>query len=301
MLPNLIEELEGDEKVVIVDNKSEDGSVEVITQFVKDKGFESIIDVVDAGQNGGFSFGNNAAIKHYLANYKDDIQYVLLLNPDTKIKEGAITRLIEFANSNHQVGIVGSGLEDIDGNLQNSAFTFHSILSELSSGFRLGFLDKLLQKYLVAKELKIEAQQVDWVAGASMLIRYEVIRQIGLMDEKYFLYFEETDFCLQATRKGWQTWFLPESRVVHYEGQSTGIVSGDPKRRQRPKYWFESRRYYFLKNHGLFYTVLADLLWGIGFTVLVVRLYLLGREPSYPKNMWIDFWKNSILFSWVSR
>jgi hypothetical protein len=302
MLPTLVQELDGIEsKVIVVDNASGDDSVERISSFINQNGFGSLVEVVDARKNGGFSFGNNLAVTHYLQHYNNEPDFVLLLNPDTKVKKGAIKELLSFVGLNEVIGIAGSGLENQSGGLQRSAFRFHTLMSELLSGLRLGVLDKLFSQYLVAPEIDEVAQKVDWVAGASMLIRYKVFKDVGMMDEHYFLYYEETDFCLQAKALGWETWYVPTSRVLHYEGQSTGVVSGDDKRRRRPKYWFESRQYYFKKNHGVVFIILADLFWGIGFTLFAIRLFLFGKKATYPKDMWFDFWKNSIFFAWMTR
>jgi hypothetical protein len=302
MLEGLVEELDSvaSKKVVIIDNDSGDGSVETISTFIKDKQLPDFIDVVAADKNGGFSYGNNAAIKHLKENYQTEPDYVLLLNPDTQVKPGAISELIQFLNANPEIGIAGSRIEDIDGNHQQSAFRFHTLMSELLSSSRLGVLDNAFANYLVApRTTYIEPTKVDWVAGASMLIRYQVIRDIGLMDETYFLYFEETDFCLKAAKAGWPCWFYPPSRVIHYEGQSTGVMSGDTERRRRPKYWFESRQYYFKNNYGVLYTALADFIWGVGFSLYIVRGFFQKKTATYPKNMWYDFWRNSIFFSWI--
>jgi N-acetylglucosaminyl-diphospho-decaprenol L-rhamnosyltransferase len=88
---------------------------------------------------------------------------------------------------------------------------------------------------------------VDWVSGASMMLRREVLEDIGLFDETYFLYFEETDLCIRAHRAGWETWYLPESSVAHVGSVSTGYQDLE---KRTPRYWFDSRRYYYLKNGG---------------------------------------------------
>src|SRR5277367_5597369 len=102
---------------------------------------------------------------------------------------------------------------------------------------------------MVAPEPRAAAHRTDWVNGASMMVRREVFDSIGLMDEKFFLYYEETDFCLRALEAGWPTWTVPSSRVVHLEGQSTGATGAIAKRKRVPKYWFDSRRRYFRKHH----------------------------------------------------
>lgn len=303
MLPSLIEQLINQvDKVVIVDNKSSDDSAELIQQFIKERCLHEQILFIASDINGGFSFGNNLAIKEGIKSVGHEPKYVLLLNPDAKPEPGAIESLITFAEQNPQVGLAGSQLLDENGNTQRSAFTFHSIMSELLSSLRLGILDKYFSHYLVSSGLiPIQPTKIDWLAGASMLIRYQVIRDIGFMDENYFLYFEETDYCLQAKLSNWECWYVPQSKVIHLEGQSTGVVSNDKHRRRRPQYWFESRQYYFIKNHGRVYLALADLIWITGFTFRKFRYFLQRKKNTEPKLMLFDFCRNSIFFSWINK
>ena len=111
-----------------------------------------------------------------------------------------------------------------------------------------------------------------------MIIRREVFEDVGLLDAGYFLYFEEVDFCLKAHRAGWSCWYVPEARVVHLVGRSTGIT--DPRRRaRRPAYWFDARRRYFTKNHGRLYALLADLAAALGLIGCKARR-LVERKPD---------------------
>ena len=91
-------------------------------------------------------------------------------------------------------------------------------------------------------------QPIDWVSGASTMMRRTAIDSIGGFDENYFLYFEETDFCLRAKRAGFTTWYVPQSRVVHIAGQSTKLMERETLPRRLPAYWFESRRRYQAKE-----------------------------------------------------
>lgn len=285
-------------KIIIVDNCSGDDSAEQILSWIELNSFSSKVELVISQMNGGYSFGNNLGIKT-LQYSKEMPDYVLLLNPDTLVTNSTFSSLVNFMDSNPLVGIAGSQLISTEGDIQCSAFRFPSILSELSSALKLGVLDRLLSKWTITpRYVKAHPERVGWVAGASMMIRREVFDEIGLMDDEYFLYFEETDFCLQAHRNGWECWYVPDSVVTHYVGQSTGVISGDKQRRRRPKYWFESRQRYFLKNHGIFYTMLADFVWGVGFAVWRIRRAIQRKPNNDPKYMLWDFWRNSIFFSW---
>lgn len=300
LLPGLIEQLNKEtDHVVVVDNASPDDSCKVLENFIKSNHYSDKVTLTSSSVNGGFSYGNNLAIKTANIKFNSSPEFVLLLNPDTKLRNGAIEALLAFAEQNARVGIVGSRLESESGVPQVSAFKFPGLVSEFLSSISLGFLSNLLSKWQVAdKNIPEQATRYDWVAGASMLVRYDVFKNIGLMDENYFLYYEETDFCLQAARNGWECWFLPKSRVIHFVGQSTGIVSHDSGKKRRPKYWFESRQYYFRKNYGIAYTILIDFIWGTGFALLKLRYFLQGKKGNDPVHMLKDFWRNSIFLSW---
>jgi hypothetical protein len=123
-------------------------------------------------------------------------------------------------------------------------------------------------------------QRCEWVSGASLMLRRGVIEAIGLLDEGFFLYFEEVDYCLRARQAGWEVWYVPESRVVHFEGASTGIRTAS---RRRPSYWFASRRRFFAKHYGIAGLVAADALWAVGHASLRARRTLgLGRGGDIP-------------------
>lgn len=281
-------------RVVVSDNASGDGSVEQIGQAIRENHWGDWATLMPLDRNGGFAFGNNAPIRAALqSDSKPD--YVLLLNPDTVVRPGALQALLDFMNANPKVGIAGSRLENLDGTPQHSAFRFHSLFSEIDGGLRLGIVTKLLQRWVIAPPIADEPCETDWVAGASMIIRREVLETAGLMDEGYFMYYEEMDFCLQAKRKGWPCWYVPESRVVHFVGQSSGVTDPNRQLKRMPPYVFESRRRYFLKNHGWLYTVLADAAWASGHLVWQLRRVIQRKPPCDPPQLFSDFLLNSVL------
>jgi N-acetylglucosaminyl-diphospho-decaprenol L-rhamnosyltransferase len=282
-------------RVVISDNASGDGSVKKIQAAITTEGWSEWASVMPLSCNGGFAFGNNAVIREALQS-TDPPPYLLLLNPDTVIRPGAIQALIHFMDEHLKVGIVGSRLEDPDGTPQRSAFRFHTLLSEIDSGLRLGLITKLLSNWVVAPPVSATAHQTDWVAGASMMIRREVFEAIGLMDEEYFMYYEEMDFCLQAHRTGWDCWYVPQSRVVHLVGQSSGVTNPKQPPKRRPKYVFDSRRRYFLKNHGCLYAALTDVAWASSFALWRVRRMLQGKPDLDPPQLLSDFLQHSVFF-----
>jgi N-acetylglucosaminyl-diphospho-decaprenol L-rhamnosyltransferase len=282
-------------RVIVSDNASGDGSVEKIQAAIATEGWSDWVSVMPLDRNGGYAFGNNAPIRAALES-PEPPPYFLLLNPDTIARSGALQALVDFMNSHPDVGIAGSRLEDPDGTPQCSAFRFHSVLSELDAGLRLGIVSKLLANWVVWPPVPAAATQTDWVAGASMIVRREVFDQVGLLDEAYFMYYEETDFCLQAKRAGWSCWYIPQSRVIHLVGQSSGVTDTKRPPKRLPQYWFDSRRRYFLKNYGWLQTALADTVWTIGFALWRLRRVVQGKPDNDPPNLLADFLRNSVLF-----
>lgn len=280
-------------RIVVSDNASGDGSVEKISAAIEKEGWSNWASVMPLEHNGGFAFGNNAVIRVALQS-ENPPPYFLLLNPDTIVRPGALKALLDFMNEHPDAGIASSRLENPDGTSQGSAFRFHNAMNELNAGMRLGIVSKILDRWIVWPPDPEEASQTDWVAGTSMMIRREVFEQVGLLDEEYFMYYEDVDFCLHAKRAGWSCWYVPQSRIIHLEGQSSGVSHGKRPEKRRPQYWFDARRRYYLKNHGLLYAALADALWTVGFITWRIRRVIQSKPDTDPPQMLSDFLRNSV-------
>lgn len=276
--------------VIVADNKSSDDSVDRLQVARASRPW---LTIQPLPKNGGFAYGNNAAIAPALAG-SDKPDFVLLLNPDTIVLPGAIQALLDFMSANPKVGIAGSRLEDPDGTPQRSAFRFHSIAGEFERGIRMGFVTRLLHKKMIAPPVPDEAGPCDWVAGASMMIRRAVFETAGLLDERYFMYFEEVDFCLAARRAGWSCWYVPASRVVHLVGAVSQMSDNRRHRARRPAYWFESRRRYFVKNHGWIYAALADVAYLTAHAMWRLRRLLQRKEDTDPPRLLLDSLAHSV-------
>jgi len=282
-------------RVAVVDNPSGDDSVAQISAAIAEKGWDDWAYLLPSPYNGGYAYGNNFAIRPALASAYPP-SYVLLLNPDTQVRPGALQALIDFLEHHPNVGIAGSSFENADGSLWPIGFKFPSIFSELDDGLRLGVVTNLLKKWLVPQTLTPVAQEIDWLSGASLMIRREVFDVIGLMDEDYFLYYEETDFCLQAKRAGWPCWYVPESRVMHIAGQSTGVTVRDERPKRLPEYLFVSRRRFFVKNYGWLYAAATDIVWFTSRLLSRVHHAVRGRATNEHPHILRDFFFNSVFF-----
>jgi GT2 family glycosyltransferase len=280
-------------RVAVVDNDSGDGSFEQIGSAIATSGWGDWVSLIASDHNGGYAFGNNVVIRPALES-PNPPPYFLLLNPDTIVRPGAIKALVDFMEKHPEIGIAGSSFEEADGTPWPIAFRFPNVLSELDSGLRLGVVTKILSNWVVPRTMSEQEAQVDWLPGASMLIRRQVFDSVGLMDEGYFLYYEETDFCLQARRAGWPCWYVPQSRVMHIAGQSTGVTDRKLIPKRLPQYWFDSRRRYFVKNHGWLYAAIADAVWIFGFVIWRLRRVIQRKPDTDPPKLLSDFLRNSL-------
>ena len=261
---------------------------------IEDNGWTSWCELTAIHPNRGFTGGNNFIIRKALASPTPP-EYFLLLNADTLVKNDAIGALMRFMDNHPRVGIAGSRLDFEDGSPNGSPFRFPGVANEFDIAMQLGLFSRLLARHLVRMPTPASACKVDWVSGASMIIRRTLIEQIGLLDEGLYTYFDDVDYCLNAKRAGWETWYVPASHVMHLEGASTGINARNLKR--RPEYWFQARRRFFLKNYGPVRTALADAAFILGFSLWRIRRRIQRKPETDPPYMLTDFVRNSVFFT----
>src|SRR5258708_8686000 len=264
-------------RVVVVDKASWD--LPQIAQAVERNGWSSWVTLVLAPKNGGFAYGNNLGIRSAYEQGRPN--YIHLLNPDTQVRPRAIAALVEFLESHPHAGIAGSSFETEDGRDWPFAFRFPTLLSEIEHGMQLGLVTRLFSRWTVAKPMNSNAQPTDWISGASMMIRPAVFTAVGCLDENFFLYFDETEFCYRARRAGFSTWYVPESRVMHMIGKSTNVDEKTRFHRRLPGFWFDSRMRYYASTHGVRTAALIDVVAIVSSLLGLLKRKLL-RRPSTP-------------------
>ena len=250
-------------QAIVVDNASGDDSVAVLSARLKEMPFSGWVQFRPLPLNGGFGWGNNEAILTLLAS-ETPPDAILLINPDAMIEPGALVALVEDMARRPDAGAIGSQLVNPDGTLSGSAFRFPSIAREFMRGLGIGGVGRLLGIKPVLVPIG-ERGPVDWATGASVLIRTQALRDAGLFDTGFFLYFEEVELMHRFAAHGWKSYHCPESRVMHVAGAATGVVNGQLEgRRAPPDYIFQSRHRYFALTAGRFSAWLADVAWLIG-------------------------------------
>jgi N-acetylglucosaminyl-diphospho-decaprenol L-rhamnosyltransferase len=278
-----------DTMVWVVDNDSQDDSEAKLKEKVTSLDDERVV-FIQSGHNGGFGYGNNVGIRRAM-NADDKPDYVYLLNSDAFVEPDAVKILVDFLDGRPDVGIAGSYIFGVDGVPHETAFRFPTVASELETTLRLGVVSRLLSEYIVALPMPTVATQVDWLAGCSMMIRRDVIEQVGMFDETFFLYYEETDLCGRAAEAGWSTWYVPESRVAHIGSASTGMKETE---KRTPHFWFDSRRHYFRKNYGQAYLVAADAAHVLGSLAWRARRVVERKEKQDRPKALRDFVRHAM-------
>lgn len=266
--------------IVVVDNDSGDGSFERMSEALQG---HPRIRVVQSGWNGGFGAGNNVGMRLGLpGGVRPD--YVYILNSDAFPAPDAIRLLIDYLEAHPKVGIAGSYIHGPDGEAHWTCFRFPSVASEFEGAARTGPISRLLAHRTVSIPVPEATGPVDWLAGASMMLREAVVQATGGFDETFFLYFEETDLCRRAALAGWPAHFVRESRVEHIGSVSTGMKTW----KRVPGYWFDSRWHYFRKSGGSARAVAATLANLAGGLILRARRLVRPSIPPGPPHFLRD-------------
>jgi GT2 family glycosyltransferase len=213
-------------EVFVVDNNSADGSVQAVQDMYPH------IHIIANCSNVGFAAANNQAIQGSRA------RYVLLLNSDTFAMQGSVTALVRFMDLHSNVGIVGAQLLNRDGTLQPSWASFPTLWSAL-----LG--KNIRRRRLYATSNGVVAYDVDWVGGACLMIRRSAMDQVGLLDEQFFMYSEEMDWCFRIKQHDWNVCYYPEAQVIHLGGQSSRLNNA-----RMEGELYRSKLIFFHKHYG---------------------------------------------------
>lgn len=225
-------------EVFVIDNNSTDNSVEMVQ-----KKFPNV-KLIKNEKNIGLAKANNKGIE------LSDSKYILFLNPDIIVRKYTLNKLIQFMENNPECGILGCKLLNPDGSLQLSCRTFPSFSSIF---FKRTFLrnffpgKNIVQRYLMGDWDHLSTKEIDWLFGASLMVRRETINEVGGMDENYFLYFEDVDWCYRMKLKKWKVYYYPGAEMIHHHQRESAKGLSNMALIHIKSYL------YFLRKHGLFY------------------------------------------------
>lgn len=255
------------EKVVVVDNASVDESFELVRRSSQPAPTPGgWVRFIKLEQNVGFARGSNIGAQRLSAN-----SHVLLLNPDTEVREGTLREMVAVFDREPKVGIVGPKLLNIDGSLQPSVRPFPRVSDFIIYMLKLG---RVVQSQQEAVYDYSKAGYVDQVMGAAFLIRRETWNEVGALDEGFFTLFEEVDYCKRVFKKGWKTYFTPAAQVMHVRAASFNQLIG----LSRTWPWMMSSLHYARKHFGV-------VVW-LGL-LLLTPLTLLLSIPASLKHIWL--------------
>ncbi len=250
-------------EVIVVDNASSDGTVEMVqTEFEKVK-------VVVNEINFGFAKASNQGIT--LAEGR----YVILLNPDMKLERESLARTVDWLDANQQASVAGIKLIDEKGNIVPQVRRFPHLFDQLMIVLKFVHLfPSLLNEYLRSDFNYEKAAKVDSIRGAFFAIRRSTLEKIGSLDERYFLWFEEVDYCRQLHQAGLEVWYTPAATALDFVGQSFNQL----KRSTKQKYFRNSMIAYFKKWEPTYAALLIQIAWLPG--TIIARLADLLRVSS---------------------
>jgi GT2 family glycosyltransferase len=265
-------------RIVVVDNASRDGSAAMVQQEFPE------VELVARSDNPGFAGGTNIALRQLGfggdSGAHPPCDMALLLNPDTIVHSGAIETLAQFLAAHPRVGMVGPRLLNPDGSIQPAAFRFPTLIMTALDLFPPGEVlpGRLYGSWWHGRYPQERDEQpfpIDHPLGACILARRAVLEQIGLLDEGYFMYAEEVDWCMRAQQAGWAIWQVPAARVTHIGGASTSQF-----RARMQVALYASRLRLFQRHYGRRLVAAHRLLIRIGvlrWGILAVRAYLGGQ------------------------
>ncbi len=284
-------------EVVIVDNASSDGTPGLIRESFP------WVRLIANADNRGYSKGVNQAFR------ESSGRYVLVLNPDIIVREDSIDALVRFMDSNPGAGVAGSKLVFPDGSVQPSCRSFYTLKALF---LRRTFLGKVfpraraLREHLLTDYDHEEARKVDWIIGACMIVRREAAEEVGLMDERFFLYFEDTDWCYRMGQHGREVWYVPDSVMVHlYERSSASSMLSRPfliHMLSLLRYYekWNAIFYFFRRHRGIIKSLLfvASDLVAINLSFLAAYYLRDSLQPLFTKDLYpIGWYSIFIIFS----
>ncbi len=248
-LKPFLSENDGKAEVIVINNDADPVGNVLSDLPLSNEGLKTI----EINENIGFGKAHN---KGFLKGSGD---YVLFLNPDTEVTAESVSNMIKIFEADKRVGIIGPSLIDLEGKIQKDCY-----------GFKKTPLSTLKSKLPKTKKISQNKEyfEVDWVSGGAMMIRSGLFSTLGGFDEKYFMYFEDVDLCLQAKKRGWKVIACSDIKVRHQSGKSFS------SNKEKKKYYYESQNYYLKKNFGSWQA----------------RSIKILRLPLYIKNIYFSKW-----------
>lgn len=272
-----------DAKIVIVDNASPDDSSARLSHWRVSLPADAPVEIVLSQINTGYAGGNNIGIRAL------DAERYVLLNSDTLVARGTFAAMLAEMDTDPRLGILGPRIVDAKGAGQVSRFRFPSPFSEFVEASGYDFLYRLFRGAVVPI-FPDEKARPQWIGFPCVMLRREMIDEIGLLDEGYFLYFEDADYCRRAAEAGWRIAVSEKGEVAHFIGGSSRVEEQRLAGGRLPLYYYASRTRYFRKWFGDFGWIAANWLWNAGRAFGALRRLAGKPAPTAPAGKGIDIW-----------
>lgn len=277
-----IESLGGE--LVIVDNCSPDNSAAQLSQWAETLGSDQAVTLVLSPVNGGYAAGNNLGIEAGSA------EFYVLLNSDTIVRPGAIAALLDAMQRDPNIGLAGPQMLDEQGQPAISRFRHPRPLSEFVEATGLDFFYRKFRHAVVPVMADEDDSEIEWLGFPCVMLRGAMVNALGKLDDRYFMYFEDTAYCRKAHKAGWTLKYCRDAAVEHFCGKSSNIEDHAAAHRRLPPYYYASRTRYFKSHYGTGGYIVANLLWYLGRMVNFGRA--LALKPPKKTCAWRakDIW-----------
>lgn len=281
---SVLADLDGRGQVVVVDNRSDDGSAEEIGAWIAAQGPDLPVRLVCSARNSGYSGGHNQGMAAVPADH------YLILNSDALLRPGFFDAMLATSDAHPEAGMIVPRLEGEDGVAQVNCFRFAGIASEFIRGASSGPVTKLLKRREVALGIDPPDDRIEWASFACILLNGRMVDQVGPMDEGYFLYFEDSEYCLRARRAGWRILRQPGAVAVHFRGGSGPVKALARAKKRAPEYYYRSRSRFLTQAHGRAGLIAANLAWHAGRGLAQLRRLLGKPVPVASEHEAGDLW-----------
>jgi len=271
-------------KIIIVDNNSGDESIEVMSSWIKRNGVNDVVNIISSSINGGFSYGCN------LGASSCDSEYLLFINSDALVEKNSIKIMLSIIERGRRIGILAPEVHSQYGEIEKSRFYNKTPLNEFLKAAGTGVITKVfntLGVHEVAQYIDDINTPPEWVSFVCVLLSRKMYAQVGDLDEGYFMYSEDNDYCRRMVTNGWKLAITNKAKVVHF---NKGLSNAKGKR--LPAFYYASRARYFRKHYGCLGLLVANCLFMLGMFIRYLR-YLIGKGIPYKHKLSVfDIWRN---------
>jgi hypothetical protein len=281
---SVLRQLPARSRLILVDNASLDDSYSRFLAWRATLGAAAPVDIILSPRNGGYSAGNNLGLEAARA------EFYILLNSDAFMRAGSVSRLLEAMERSTDVGVLGPRLVGPDSRTLVSRFRTPTPLTEFVEASGTDIFYRLFRAHVTPIENNDPSVEPGWIGFPCIMLRGAMIDEIGRLDERYFMYFEDIAYCRRAARAGWKLAQEPDAVVDHLCGKSSQVEENADLKRRLPAYYYASRARFYRDEYGLAGFFAANLLWYAGRLASYLRVLTLRKPTKVCAGRAADIW-----------